>query len=171
MAQAKLLLDTNVVVDYLNEREPFYEKARLLMIGGRVGEFELWISSSQVTDLVYILSNGGRTSEMEVVMGQLRGLRTFVNVFAASEREVDLMLAASWHDPEDYLLYEIVLVLRADALITRNQPDFPQGLVPVLDCDEFFARMKTERGLDYCLLRACPMMIPRVADTHSTRCR
>lgn len=22
-----------------------------------------------------------------------------------------------------------------------------------------------------CLLRACPMMIPRVADTHSTRCR
>ena len=52
MAQAKLLLDTNVVVDYLNEREPFYEKARLLMIGGRVGEFELWISSSQVNALV-----------------------------------------------------------------------------------------------------------------------
>lgn len=149
MAQSKLLLDTNVVIDYLNEREPYYEKARLLMIGGRVGEFELWISSSQVTDLVYILSNGGRTSEMDAVMGQLRGLRTFVNVFAASEREVDLMLAASWHDPEDYLLYEIVLVLRADVLITRNQPDFPQGLVPVLDCDEFFARMKTERGLDY----------------------
>ena len=50
MAQVELLLDTNVVVDYLNEREPFYEKARLLMIGGRVGEFELWVSSSQVTD-------------------------------------------------------------------------------------------------------------------------
>ena len=138
MAQAKLLLDTNVVVDYLNEREPFYEKARLLMIGGRVGEFELWISSSQVTSLVYILSNGGRASEMDAVMGQLRGLRTFVNVFAASEREIDLMLAASWHDPEGYLLYEIALALRADALITRNQLDFPQGLVPVMNCDEFF---------------------------------
>lgn len=92
MAQSKLLLDTNVVIDYLNEREPYYEKAALLMIGGRVGEFELWISSSQVTDLVYILSNGGRTSEMDAVMGQLRGLRIFVNVFAASEREVDLCL-------------------------------------------------------------------------------
>ena len=51
-------------------------------------------------------------------MGQLRGLRTFVNVFAASEREVDLMLAASWHDPEDYLLYEIVLVLRGKLLLS-----------------------------------------------------
>lgn len=149
MAQSKLLLDTNVVIDYLNEREPYYEKARLLMIGGRVGEFELWISSSQVTDLVYILSNGGRASEMDAVMGQLRGLRIFVNVFAASEREVDLMLAASWHDPEDYLLYEIALALRADALITRNQPDFPQGLVPVMDCDEFFQWMRDMHGLDY----------------------
>ena len=149
MAQAKLLLDTNVVVDYLNEREPFYEKARLLMIGGRVGEFELWISSSQVTALVYILFNGGRASEMDAVMGQLRGLRTFVNVFAASEREIDLMLAASWHDPEGYLLYEIALALRADALITRNQLDFPQGLVPVMNCDEFFQWMRDMHGLDY----------------------
>lgn len=149
MAQAKLLLDTNVVIDYLNEREPHYEKARLLMIGGRVGEFELWISSSQVTDLVYILSNGGRANEIDAVMEQLRGLRTFVNVFAASEREVDLMLAASWRDPEDYLLYEIALALRADALITRNQHDFPQGLVPVMDCDEFFQWMRDAYGLDY----------------------
>ena len=149
MAQAKLLLDTNVVVDDLKEREPFYEKARLLMIGGRVGEFELWISSSQVTDLVYILSNGGRTSEMDAVMGQLRGLRIFVNVFAASEREVDLMLAASWHDPEDYLLYEIALALRADALIPRNQPAFPQGLVPVMNCDEFLHWLRDSHGLHY----------------------
>lgn len=86
---------------------------------------------------------------MDVVMGQLRGLRTFVNVFAASESEVDLMLAASWHDPEDYLLYEIALALRADALITRNQPDFPQGLVPVMNCDEFFQWMRDTHGLDY----------------------
>ena len=127
MAQAKLLLDTNVVVDYLNECEPFYEKARLLMIGGRVGEFELWISSSQVTDLVYILSNGGRTSEMDAVMGQLRGLRTFVNVFAASEREVDLMLATSWHDPEDYLLYEIALALEPMPSSHATSPISPPG--------------------------------------------
>ena len=149
MAQVKLLLDTNVVIDYLNEREPHYKKARLLMIGGRVGEFELWISSSQATDLVYILSNGGRANEIDVVMEQVRGLRTFVNVCAAGEREVDLMLAASRRDPEDYLLYEITLALRADALITRNQHAFPQGLVPVMDCDEFFRWMRDAHGLDY----------------------
>lgn len=129
MAQVELLLDTNVVVDYLNEREPFYEKARLLMIGGRVGEFELWVSSSQVTDLVYILSNGGRASEMDAAMGQLRGLRTFVNVFAASEREVDLMLAASWHDPETTSFTKRP-ALRADASSHATSSISPRASFP-----------------------------------------
>ena len=71
MAQAKLLLDTNIVIDYLNEREPYYEKARLLMIAGRVGEFDLWMSSSQITDLIYILSEGGAQSLIPLVLERL----------------------------------------------------------------------------------------------------
>ena len=149
MARAKLLLDTDIVVDFLNERDPFYEQARLLMICGRVGEFELWVSSSQVTDLIYILSNGGGKDELPEVLQRLRELRTFVNVFATSDREVDLMLAAAWKDPEDCLLAEVALALGADAVVTRNQKDFPEGLVRVVDCDEFFAWMREDFGLSY----------------------
>lgn len=73
MARMKLLLDTNVVIDFLHEREPYYDKARLLMTAGRVGEFDLWITSSQVTDLIYILSEGGKRSLLSRVLEQLRG--------------------------------------------------------------------------------------------------
>ena len=89
MARMKLLLDTNVVIDFLHEREPYYDKARLLMTAGRVGEFDLWITSSQVTDLIYILSEGGKRLLLSHVLEQLRGMRTFVNVHAVSDREVD----------------------------------------------------------------------------------
>lgn len=146
---AKLLLDTNIVIDFLNEREPFYEKARLLMICGRVGEFELWLASSQITDLIYILSDGGKQGQVEEVVKHLRELRTFVNVFAVSDREIDLTLAAAWKDPEDYLLVEVALALNVDAVITRNQKDFPEGLVRVLDCDEFFDWMSEDFRLSY----------------------
>ena len=149
MARAKLLLDTNIVVDYLNAREPHYASARLLMLTGYAGEFELWISSSQVTDLIYILSDGGRRSQLDETLERLQKLRTFVNVFPVSDREIDLMLAARWKDPEDYLLVEVALALRADAIITRNGEDFPKDLVPVMDCDEFFAWLKKEHGIDY----------------------
>lgn len=146
---AKLLLDTNIVIDFLNEREPFYEKARLLMICGRVGEFELWLASSQITDLIYILSDGGKQGQVEEVVKHLRELRTFVNVFAVSDREIDLTLAAAWKDPEDYLLVEVALALNVDAAITRNRKDFPEGLVRVLDCDEFFEWMSEDFALNY----------------------
>ena len=100
--------------------------------------------------LVYILSNGGRASEMDAVMGQLRGLRTFVNVFAASEREVDLMLATSWHDPEDYLLYEIAW--RLEPMPHHTQPvRFPPGprsrheLRRIFPMDARYARPRLRR--------------------------
>lgn len=151
MTRIKLLIDNDVIIDYLNEREPYYEKARLLMLGGCIGEFDLWISSSQVTDLVHILSDGGRSDKFDSAADQLRGLRTFVNVFATSARELDIMLAGADCDPTQYLLYEIALALRADVFIvhTHNQFITPRGSIPVMDCDGFFEWMKEERGLDY----------------------
>lgn len=149
MGRLKLLLDTNVVVDFLHEREPHYRKTRLLMLAGRVGEFDLWITSSQVTDLVYILSDGGKRSELPRVLEQLRGLRTFVNVYAVGDREVDRALATLWKDPEDALIFEAALAMKADAIVTRNQGDFESALVKVVDCDEFFAWLKTDFNMDY----------------------
>lgn len=149
MGRMKLLLDTNVVVDYLNEHAPHYEKARLLMIAGRVGEFDIWITSSQVTDLIYILSNGGNRSLLPRVLDQLRGLRTFVNVHAVSDREIDLMLASSWKDPEDALIFYAALAMKADAIVTRNQGDFETSAIKVVDCDEFFVWVRDEFGFDY----------------------
>lgn len=149
MEKLRLLLDTNVVIDYLDAREPHYEKARLLMLAGYAGEFELWITASQVSDLIYILSEGGSRERMPGVLERLRGLRSFVEVFATGESEVDRMLAASWKDPEDCLLFEAALSLRADAIITRNQKDFEASLIKVLDCEEFFEWVKREYSLDY----------------------
>ncbi|MBC2889393.1 type II toxin-antitoxin system VapC family toxin [Gordonibacter massiliensis (ex Traore et al. 2017)] len=149
MGRMKLLLDTNVVIDFLHEREPYYRKTRLLMTAGRVGEFDLWITSSQMTDLIYILSEGGNRSLLPRVLEQLRGLRTFVNVHAVSDREVDRMLAAAWKDPDDSLIFESALEMGADAIVMRNQRDFESSVVKVVDCDEFFAWMREDFGFDY----------------------
>lgn len=149
MARAKLLVDTNVLIDYLSMREPFYDEARLLMIVGRVGEFELWMTSSQVTDLIYILSDGGKQALMPSVLERLRGLRTFVEVFAVGGMEVDRMLASAWKDPEDALMFESALSLKADAIITRNAKDFESSLVRAMTAREFFNWLRDEKGVDY----------------------
>lgn len=149
MARVKLLVDTNVLIDYLSMREPFYEKARLLMIGGYVGEFELWMSSSQMTDLVYILSEGGRRQDVPTALRQLKGLRSFVNVYPVGTHEIDAMLQGGWDDPEDHLMAEVALSLKADAILTRNESDYAESLIRAMNPEVFFAWMKNEHNLDY----------------------
>lgn len=149
MALQKLLLDTNIVLDFIGQREAFYRDAKLLMLCGRVGEFSLWISSSQVTDLIFILTGGGKKSKVPEVLEKLRTLRMFVNVLAVTDTDIDKMLATSWSDPEDGLLIDLALRMRADAIITRDE-DFPKtDLIRVQDCTEFFAWLKEEKGLSY----------------------
>ena len=149
MSRQKLLLDTNVILDWLDQREPFYKDARLLMICGRVGEFSLWITSSQVTDLIFVLTGGGKKSRVPETLEKLRAMRAFVNVQAVTDADIDKMLASSWSDPEDGLLIEIALKMRADAIITRNK-DFPTtNLIRVQNCSEFFEWLKDEKGISY----------------------
>lgn len=149
MALQKLLLDTNVVIDFIGQREPFFEDTKKLMLCGRVGEFSLWVASSQVTDIIFIMTSGGKKSKVPETLEKLRALRTFVNVFAVTDADIDKMLAASWPDPEDGLLIDLALKMRADAIITRDD-DFPAtDLIRVHDCADFFAWLKTEKHLTY----------------------
>ena len=150
MALQKLLLDTNIVLDFIGEREPFYSKdLQLLMLCGRVGEFSLWIASSQVTDIIYVMTDGGKKSKVPETLEKLRALRMFVNVFAVTDADIDKMLATSWPDPEDGLLIDLALKMRADAIITRDE-DFPEtDLIRIQDCEEFFVWLKQEKGVAY----------------------
>lgn len=149
MALQKLLLDTNIVIDFIGQRQPFYQDAKLLMLCGRVGEFSLWITSSQVTDIIFIMTDGGKKSKVPETLEKLRALRTFVNVFAVTDANIDKMLAASWSNPEDGLLINLALKMRADAIITRDA-DFPEtNLIRVHDCASFFEWLKDEKGLSY----------------------
>jgi len=149
MALAKVVVDTNILIDFLDEREFDYEATRLLMLAGKVGELSLWVSSSQITDLVYILSEGGKHSCMQSVLARLRTVRSFIHVYATGESEIDAMLATRWSDPEDALLFEMALSLHADAIVTRNVVDFESEAIFVGNSSTFFDWLKEERGLAY----------------------
>lgn len=149
MAIQKLLLDTNIVLDFIGIRGPHFDDTRLLMLAGRVGEFSLWITSSQLTDMIYILTNGGNKSKVPEALEKLRLLRTFINVYAVTDADIDKMLATTWSDPEDALLVDLALKMRADVIITRDA-DFPEtDAIRVHDCPGFFAWLEREKGVSY----------------------
>lgn len=145
----RFLVDANVICDYLRIREPFYDPARLLFLLGRIGEFELWLSPSQMGDLFYTLTEGGKKSKAEITRNQLRDIRKLFRVCAIGESEVDEALRSDWPDLEDAMVYQAARSIKADAIITRNQKDFAQSRIPVFDCDELFAWLRNEKGVNY----------------------
>jgi predicted nucleic acid-binding protein len=143
----KLLLDSNIVIDFLAKREPFYESAEKLMLLGMTGDLELWVSTTQANDIFYVLGKG-RKSEAELVKQKMRKLKTFMRFCGLNEEHFLNVLDSSWLDLEDACVHEVAVYLSADAIITRNKKDFAKSIIPVYDCDEFFQHMKT-KGAEY----------------------
>lgn len=145
----RLLLDTNILLDHLLERSSFSDKTDLLMSLGAIGEFDLYISVSQITDALYILSSGGKKSRLQAAKEAMAHAREHVHIAALDEADVDAVLDSDWEDLEDACVYQAARGIRADAIITRNLRDFGKSSIPVFDCPGFFDWMKREHGVDY----------------------
>ena len=136
-------------MDFMNERQPFYQQTRMLMVAGRVGEFDLWVTAPQVVDLVYLLSEGGKPELLPRAMERIRGLRTFVQVADLTAANVDRMLASSGQNPEGQLMVNAAIDLRADFLLTHDPDSLENGLVKVTNVPGMFEWLCENRDLDY----------------------
>lgn len=145
----RLLVDTNIVIDRLAHRKPFEDAAKKLFLLGALGEFDLCIGASQVTDIFFLLTSGPEKMSFDEGKLALRRLREYVRVCSLNEADVDAALDSAWNDFEDACVYQCALKIKADAIVTRNQQDFEKSSIKVLDCDELFAYLAEEKGLTY----------------------
>ncbi len=132
----RLLLDSNIVIDYLARRAPFCESATRLMLLGKTGDHELWVSTTQANDIFYVLGEG-KKSNASRVKEAMDKLKTFLRFCGLDEDGFLRALDSTWGDLEDACVHEVAMRLSADAIITRNKKDFRQSMVPVYDCGEF----------------------------------
>ncbi len=145
----RFLVDTNIIIDHVKDRGSFGDPARKLMMLGFLHEFELWMSSSQITDAYYLLSAGGKRSLANMAKSELKDARLSVRVCSLTEADVDAALDSTWDDFEDACVYQCALKLKADAIVTRNQRNFDKSSIKVFDCEELFAYLENEKGLSY----------------------
>lgn len=145
----KLFLDSNVIVDALVDRGPSHAPAKLILALGRVGEFELWVSPTQWTDLFYILSEGGKRSKSAQVIKALEELRACMRVSTMGESEIDQAMRLNWPDMEDAVVYAAARTTNPDAIITQNERDYSLSELPVYTCEAFFDWINREYGVSY----------------------
>lgn len=130
----KIFLDTNVLIDFLAERQPFYFAAASLFDYAKSGELSLAFSSLSVANSFYILRKFYSSQDLSKAFIDLR---SYVEICGISSSDVFKALSANWQDGEDSIQHQAALSANCDFIITRNPDDFKKSNIPVMLPEEF----------------------------------
>jgi len=131
----KLFIDTNIVIDLLSRREPFYDEAATLFSLADKKEIELTVSSLTIANTSYVLLRQMDSNKAKSILGKLR---LIVKILAVDDKIIGLALNdENFSDFEDGLQYFTALENGQDLIITRNLKDFKNSKLPVLTAKQF----------------------------------
>jgi len=129
----QVFLDTDIVLDLLLGREPFFAPAADLFPAIQDGRIDGCLWPLAFSNLFYILKQ--QMSAPDAVEA-LRKLKLLVQVLPIDEKVVDLALASAFTDFEDTLQYYTALAHNVGAVVTRNMRDYRAAKIPILDARE-----------------------------------
>ena len=129
-----LLIDTNIILDLLAKRHPFYDFAAEVFSLADTKKIELYTSSISIINTNYILSKILPEKEVREI---LRKFRILVKVLSCDEKIIDLGLNSSFKDYEDAVQYFTAIENQMDGILTRNVKDFKSSKIPVMTPEEF----------------------------------
>ena len=130
----KIYLDTNIVLDLLANRMPFYTDAAELFSLADKKKLILSISSLCLADTHYILARQNPELEVRKI---LRKFKVLVTVLALDDKISDLALNSEFKDFEDAIQYFTAIENDQELIITRNQSDFKDSKIPIMTAGEF----------------------------------
>jgi len=131
----KLLIDTNIIIDLLAKREPFYTEAAMLFTLADKQKLTLCVSSLSFANVNYILLQSKKSEEAKQI---LRKLKLIVDVLSLDEKIIGLALNDNdFRDFEDALQYYSAIESSAEIIITRNLKDFQKVKLPVMSAAQY----------------------------------
>lgn len=133
-----LFVDTDIVLDLLAQREPFYDAAAQLFLEAETGRVTICVSSLTFSNLFYLLRKqlSGRHAH-EV----LRTLKQLVTVVAVDDAIVEQALHAEFTDFEDALQYFSALSADCSAFLTRNVRHYRKTTIRIVTAEGYFAAL------------------------------
>jgi len=137
----RLFLDTNVVLDLLGERDPFYVPIAKIATLADKGVVRLIVSALTYSTAYYILA---RFESKELVKEKIRKFKILAETSDLTDTVIEKGLSSKFTDFEDSLQYYCALSKDCNFLITRNSKDFKKSDIPVFSPEEYLKSLKVK---------------------------
>jgi len=137
----KILLDTNVILDVVEKREPFFSASYQVFLKSAAREFEAIIGANSVTDIYYVTRRNCKDSKqaLSFIIDMLKVV-TSVDTKAIDIQEA---IRLNFSDFEDAVIAATASREGASYIITRNTSDFNKSPVPAITPADFLERYNT----------------------------
>ncbi len=130
----KLFIDTNVLLDVLTQREPFYHDAAAVWSFVEHGMATGYISAISINNVFYIAK---KLNSLEYAQTLVDTLLNDFRIVAVDYEILKLARTLPIQDYEDLIQYFSAIKSGCRYLITRNKKDFPANGLDLLTPTEF----------------------------------
>lgn len=118
----RILIDTNVLLDYILTREPFYKEAREVILTCTEGETKGCIAAHSISNMFYILRKDFDAEERREILSNLCAIFDVEGIDKA--KLLSGLHNEEFSDFEDCLQMECARAYNAEYIVTRNIDDY-----------------------------------------------
>ncbi|WP_194608151.1 PIN domain-containing protein [Clostridium vitabionis] len=134
----RAVIDTCIIVDALQSREPFCKDAQSIFLLCANRRFDGFLTAKAVTDIYYLTHRQMHSDkETREVLTKLCALFGIADTTALDIRRA---ISADVSDFEDAVMIETAVRSGADCIVTRNIRDYGKSPIPVYTPEEFVKR-------------------------------
>jgi predicted nucleic acid-binding protein len=138
----KLFMDSDVVIDFLTDREPHANSASELFELNEQGRIKLYLSALSINNIYYIVRKFlGHKKTLEVI----ETLMEMTEIIGTSKVEILFALSSNFSDFEDSVQHASAIKIKGmDAIITRNTKDYRNASIAVMTPLNFLKLIEKE---------------------------
>ena len=134
----RIMVDTNVLLDILQRREPFFTDSYQALRKAIETDVECLFAASAVTDVFYVLRKALRSSQQ--ARERVEQLATLVIFADVTGVDIHTALSREMPDFEDAVVDAVAERNGASCILTRNTKDFTGSVVPAITPTSFLER-------------------------------
>lgn len=134
MAHNKLFVDSDVILDMVLKRYPFYAHSVILFVEAKSRNIDIYTSTLVIANINYLISKqAGKSAALEAIRNLVQDVKLLpfeADIIASALKEPS-------SDFEDTIQQLIANKYNCDYIITRNLKDYQQSTIPVLTAEQF----------------------------------
>ena len=125
----RVLYDTNVLLDVLLKREPYFSASAKALDAVGQGKVEGYIAGHAATTLAYLLQRHLGPIKSRAAHSELLSK---MRVAPVTDTAIRQALTGTFRDFEDAVTHAVAEDAGVSVIVTRNVPDFTKGTIPAV---------------------------------------